>query len=56
MSSYLYIRSNPDWNDKYKFGYTSTKQGLKDRYKASITEHSFYSEYVAIYEIEKTEK
>ena len=53
MPEYLYIRSNPDWIDKYKFGYTSSENGLKERYKSSITEHSEYSSYERVFEIQK---
>ncbi len=53
MPEYLYIRSNPDWLDKYKFGYTSSENGLRERYKASITEHSEYSKYERVFEIQK---
>jgi len=53
MPEYLYIRSNPDWIDKYKFGYTSSENGLKERYKSSITEHSEYSSYERVFEIRK---
>lgn len=53
---YLYIRSNPDWDltEKYKFGYVGSQEdGLVNRIKSSITEHSEYCKYVMIYGIEK---
>ena len=53
MPEYLYVRSNPEWENKFKFGYTSTEKGLVDRYLASITEHSDYSSYENIFEIKK---
>jgi len=51
---YLYIRSNPDWDFKYKFGYVGPQpNGLINRLKSSITEHSDYCRYVTIYGIIK---
>jgi superfamily II DNA or RNA helicase len=53
---YLYIRSNPEWINKFKFGYSGKgKIGLINRFKSSITEHSPYSKYERIFVIEKQE-
>lgn len=50
MSEYFYVRSNPDWKNKYKYGYTTN---LTERLKSSVTEHSSYCKYVMVYEIKK---
>lgn len=50
MPEYFYVRSNPDWENKYKYGYTTN---LTKRLKSSVTEHSSYCKYVMAYEIKK---
>ena len=50
MREYFYIQTNPDWINKYKFGYT---KNLTRRLFDNFTQHSSMVKYHKIYEIEK---
>ena len=51
-TSLIYIKSNGDWTDILKYGYTSSKDdSLVKRKYNSFEEHSHKTEYIAIFEI-----
>ena len=49
---YLYVQSNPDWNNKVKYGFT---KNYTERLLSSHEQHSFLSSYTKLYKIEYTE-
>ena len=53
ISKFIYLKENEDWNyeNKLKYGFSSTKLTLINRLHACSEEHSNYSKYTEIYQI-----
>lgn len=54
MTHHFYLRKNPDWVNKVKYGYVyGTKENLVNRIYDSSSDHSELSQYILIYEFKK---
>ena len=52
----IYVKKNPDWDDKSKYGYVSgNKENLTNRLNDSKEEHSELSNFSYIFKFEKTD-
>lgn len=54
---YFYVRTNPDWGNKVKYGYVyGTKENLVNRIYDSSSEHTELSQYSLIYGFKKNKE